>query len=225
MAEFKQIKVPQAEVSTYPISQGQFFITTDSKIVYIDVSDTERRSYAEIKNVTEVERQALLSPEEGFYYTTDERQLWYMSDKSTWYSITLSDHYRDRANPHHVKAAQIGLGKVENKSQAEILDGLTKSHVITALGYTPSDTQTTYDIATENIAGVIKSGKDISVGVDGKVSVIGGTATSIEWSGIQNVPENFTPSAHLHNNKDINNMDISKLIQETDDIIVFDGNI
>lgn len=224
MAEFEQIKVPQAEVSTYPIIQGQFFIVTDSKIIYVDVSDTERRSYAEVKNVTEKERQTLLTPEEGFYYTIDERQLWYLSDRNEWYSITLSDHYRDRANPHHVKAAQIGLGKVENKSQAEILDGLTKSHVITALGYTPSDNNTSYDIATEDIAGVIKSGSDIRVDDTGKVTVIGGTASRVNWNGIQNIPGSFTPSVHAHTNKDISSIDVSKLIQETNDIIIFDGN-
>lgn len=224
MAEFKQIKVPQAEVSSYPIRQGQFFIVTDTQMIYVDVSDTERRSYAEIKNVTEKERQALLSPEEGFYYTTDERQLWYLSDRKEWYSITLSDHYRDRANPHHVKAAQLGLGKVENKSQAEILNGLTKSHVITALGYTPSDINSSYDIATENAAGVIKSGNDILVDGTGKVSVVGGTATKVDWSGIQNLPNSFTPTNHSHGNSDITDVDIAKLFQKTDDIIIFDGN-
>jgi len=46
----------------------------------------------------------------------------------------------------------IGLGNVENKSSATIRGELTKSNVTTALGYTPPETNTTYDAMSETEA-------------------------------------------------------------------------
>lgn len=49
----------------------------------------------------------------------------------------ISNHTSNTSNPHNVTKSQIGLEKVENKSSATIRGELTKSNVITALGYTP----------------------------------------------------------------------------------------
>lgn len=46
-------------------------------------------------------------------------------------------HLKDYNNPHHITKDNIGLGKVENKSSAEIRNEITKSNVTSALGFTP----------------------------------------------------------------------------------------
>lgn len=43
--------------------------------------------------------------------------------------ITAQEHYDNKENPHGVTKAQVGLGNVENKSVAEILNSLTKEQV------------------------------------------------------------------------------------------------
>lgn len=51
----------------------------------------------------------------------------------------LEDHLGDTNNPHGVTAAQVGLGKVANKSPSEILSEMTAEDITAALGYTPAD--------------------------------------------------------------------------------------
>ena len=48
----------------------------------------------------------------------------------------LEEHVTNKENPHGVTAEQVGLGKVENKSVAEIFADMTAAEVNTALGYT-----------------------------------------------------------------------------------------
>lgn len=42
-------------------------------------------------------------------------------------------------NPHGTTKTDVGLGNVENKTGTQILAGMTKANVTTALGYTPAD--------------------------------------------------------------------------------------
>lgn len=49
--------------------------------------------------------------------------------------------------------------------------GITKENVVSALGYTPSATNTTYGVATSSALGLVKSGTDITVDSSGNVSV------------------------------------------------------
>lgn len=53
--------------------------------------------------------------------------------------------------------SDVGLGNVENKSSATIRGELTSSNVTTALGYTPPQTDTTYNNATTSTAGLMSS--------------------------------------------------------------------
>lgn len=84
----------------------------------------------------------------------------------------LISHLKDYENPHRVTKAQIGLGNVENKTGATIRSELTKDEVVNALGYTPpeQDTNTTYNIATETVPGLIKAKakttEDLEVAID-----------------------------------------------------------
>lgn len=192
MAEFKPIKVPLSEVDTLPIVEGQFIATTDTSYIFVDISSSERRRYNEITVISEADRQSMLAPIEGFYFTSDITNLWYCKD-GEWTNITNASHPFDKTNPHKTTAAQVGLSKVENKSSAEILDLITQELIIAKLGYTPPRQDTTYEIATGNIAGIVKSGGDIMVAVNGAMFV-----TSVDWSKIKNVPDIFAPSEHTH---------------------------
>lgn len=192
MAEFKPIKVALSEVDSIAIVEGQFIATTDAPYIFVDISNTVRKRYNEISIITEADRQGMLAPIEGFYFTSDVTNLWYCKD-GEWNNITNASHPFDKTNPHKVLPAQIGLGKVENKSSAEILDLITQELIIAKLGYTPPRQDTTYDIATGSIAGIVKSGGDITVAVNGTMSV-----TSVDWSKIKNVPDIFAPAAHTH---------------------------
>lgn len=108
----------------------------------------------------------------------------------------LISHLKDYGNPHKVTKAQLGLGSVENKTGATIRSELTKDEVVNALGYTPpeKDTNTTYNIATETVAGLVKAKakttEDTEVTIDAKTgklyvpSVSGGVGKDVSTGSI-----------------------------------------
>lgn len=69
----------------------------------------------------------------------------------------LQTHIDNKSNPHGVTPAQIGLGNVENKTGAAIRGEMTKAEVTKALGYTPSQTDTTYGTASASSAGLMSA--------------------------------------------------------------------
>lgn len=91
----------------------------------------------------------------------------------------------------NITKGNIGLGNVENKSSATIRGELTSSDVTTALGYTPPQTDTTYETMTESEAetGTSTTGKLISAEVlDAAIENKGytsnvGTITGITMNG------------------------------------------
>lgn len=52
---------------------------------------------------------------------------------------TARTHTLNQLNPHNVTKTQIGLGKVENLSSAEILNKTTAGNISVALGYVPAN--------------------------------------------------------------------------------------
>lgn len=82
-------------------------------------------------------------------------------DEAIGTKATMSDltaHAGNTSNPHSVTKAQVGLGNVENKSSATIRGELTKSDVTTALGFTPTESDTTYTNATTTKDGLLSKG-------------------------------------------------------------------
>ena len=69
----------------------------------------------------------------------------------------LQAHINNQSNPHNVTKAQVGLGNVENKTGAAIRGEMTKAEVTKALGYTPSQTDTTYGEASQSAAGLMSA--------------------------------------------------------------------
>ncbi len=69
----------------------------------------------------------------------------------------LNAHINNQSNPHNVTKAQVGLGNVENKTGAAIRGEMTRAEVTKALGYTPSQTDTTYGPASASSAGLMSA--------------------------------------------------------------------
>lgn len=85
MANFKPIMLPESQIKTYPIKEGQLLFTTDTYGIYLDISGSERKAIKQIMPITEEERTDMLLPLIGFYYTTDTKKLYYYD--SDWQLI------------------------------------------------------------------------------------------------------------------------------------------
>lgn len=108
-------------------------------------------------------------------------------------------------NPHGTTKTDLGLSKVENKSSADIRGEITKDNVTNALGYTPSESDTTYNIATDTELGLIKSGGDIKVETNGTVSIKDDSHNHIisNIDGLQNALDGKVPTSRTINNKSL----------------------
>ena len=62
-------------------------------------------------------------------------------------------------NPHGTTASDVGLGKVENKTGAEIRAELTSSEVETALGFTPQNAATAATSANDGVMTAAQAAK------------------------------------------------------------------
>ena len=80
------------------------------------------------------------------------------------------DHSQKTGNPHGTTKADLGLGNVENKSSATIRGELTKANVTTALGYTPSTTNTTYSTGSTTYSGTTKLYTGTGTNTDGTMT-------------------------------------------------------
>ncbi len=98
------------------------------------------------------------------------------------------DHIASTSNPHFVTKDQVGLGKVENKTSAEIRGEMTSANVTSALGFTPlvPSTSMPANIAASGSAGSSTYGarQDHTHGIsvttgdaDGQIKVAGINAT------------------------------------------------
>lgn len=85
MVDFKPIKLPESQIKTYPIKEGQLLFATDTYGIYLDISGRERKSIEQVITITEENRSDMLLPLIGFYYTTDEHKLYYYD--SDWHLI------------------------------------------------------------------------------------------------------------------------------------------
>lgn len=85
-----------------------------------------------------------------------ERQV--ATDLSGYATVeNLETHTNNKDNPHEVTKAQVGLGDVENKNSETIRSEITKENVTSALGYEPPETDTTYENATAENAGLMSA--------------------------------------------------------------------
>lgn len=76
MVNFKPIMLADSQLNSYPIKEGQLIFTTDLFGLYLDTNKNTRIKINEIILLTEEERNDLVVPVQGFYYTTDTQHIW-----------------------------------------------------------------------------------------------------------------------------------------------------
>lgn len=90
-------------------------------------------------------------------------------------------HTSNKANPHGVTAAQVGLGNTENKNGVTIRSEMTKEEVVKALGYTPPTSSVGYTHPNSGVtAGTYRS---MTVNAQGHVTA-GTNPTTLAGYGI-----------------------------------------
>ena len=117
--------------------------------------------------------------------------------------VNVYTHPGSGSNPHGTTKSDLGLGNVENKSSATILNELTKTNINKALGFIPRDVR----IGLESAKGTATGSQIVYIATDSKKiwldyasgswGQIGGQDT-LDWSNITNKPSTFPPATHRH---------------------------
>lgn len=76
MAKFRPVYLLRSQLRTYPISPGQYIVTTDNPGIYFDNTDGKRVDVSDVRRITESERTNTLAPVNHLYYITDTDTLW-----------------------------------------------------------------------------------------------------------------------------------------------------
>lgn len=125
-------KIPEANLPSYVDdvleynSKSNFPTSGETGKIYVDISTNLTYRWGGSAYV-EISPSLALGETSGTAYRGDYGAIAYAHSQKT------------SGNPHGVTKSDIGLGKVENKSSAEIRNGITKANVTTALGYTPAN--------------------------------------------------------------------------------------
>jgi hypothetical protein len=115
-------------------------IKAEAGKIYVDLSNNKTYRWSGSAYVVISETIALGTTHSTAGYGDESRAAYNHSTKTS-------------GNPHHVTKADVGLSSVENKSSATIRSEITKANVTTALGYTPSTTDTNTHYTTRIVAG------------------------------------------------------------------------
>lgn len=163
MAKFKPFKILQSQLSSLPIKEGQFILTTDTNKLYSDVAENKRILVSPDaiidlsvngKNITYTRLNGTtgtITTQDTTYTVASDTKNGLMSledkiklnaietgaQKNTVIGVKGDSESLYRTGNINITKANIGLGNVENKSSATIRGELTSSNVITAIGYTP----------------------------------------------------------------------------------------
>ena len=133
-------KIPEANLPSYVDdvleynSKSNFPTSGETGKIYVDISTNLTYRWGGSAYV-EISPSLALGETSGTAYRGD------------YGAIAYAHSQKRRGNPHGVTKSDIGLGKVENKSSADIRNDITEANVTTALGYTPankSEIPTTY---------------------------------------------------------------------------------
>ena len=133
-------KIPEANLPSYVDdvleynSKSNFPTSGETGKIYVDISTNLTYRWGGSAYV-EISPSLALGETSGTAYRGDYGAIAYAHSQKT------------SGNPHRVTKSDIGLGKVENMSSADIRNDITKDNVTTALGYTPankSEIPTTY---------------------------------------------------------------------------------
>ena len=112
-------------------------------------------------------------------------------------------HPGSGTNPHGTTKTDLGLGNVENKSAATILNELTKAKIVEKLGFTPTKITVGLDADKGNASG----SKALYIATDTKKIWLDNAANTwlqvggqdtITWGNVTEKPSTFPPAAHNH---------------------------
>lgn len=117
--------------------------------------------------------------------------------------VQVYKHPGSGTNPHGTTKQDVGLGEVENKSSATILNELTKEKIAEKLGFTPKEIK----VGTDAGKGAATGSKIVYIATDtkkiwldhatGSWLQVGGQDT-IAWGNVSGKPTTFPPAAHNH---------------------------
>lgn len=125
-------KIPEANLPSYVDdvleynSKSNFPTSGETGKIYVDISTNLTYRWGGSAYV-EISPSLALGETSGTAYRGDYGAIAYAHSQKT------------SGNPHGVTKSDVGLGKVENKSSADIRNDITKDNVTTALGYTPAN--------------------------------------------------------------------------------------
>ena len=125
-------KIPEANLPSYVDdvleynSKSNFPTSGETGKIYVDISTNLTYRWGGSAYV-EISPSLALGETSGTAYRGD------------YGAIAYAHSQKRSGNPHGVTKSDIGLGKVENKSSADIRNDITKANVTTALGYTPAN--------------------------------------------------------------------------------------
>lgn len=128
-----------------PITNGRFYVASDTRELYCDTLDGERIKISEIEYLeTNDEREDILAPLNKFYYVSDTNKLWYYNEK--WVQIgpgsqliiqvngtQLGSYTGEQSVTINITKTDIGLGNVPNVATNDQTPTFTSSSVLTAL--------------------------------------------------------------------------------------------
>lgn len=166
MAQFKPCKIASNKLNSLPIIEGQLIITTDTKKIYLDASNSNRILLNEDVDIVTYEiskngNSIVLTGSNGQSTTVTDNDTTYTiatqsanglmsaEDKKKLDGIAIGAQVNTitgvkgnsesayRTGNINITKTNIGLGNVENKSSATIREEITSANVTTALGYTP----------------------------------------------------------------------------------------
>ena len=176
-------KIPEANLPSYVDdvleynSKSNFPKSGETGKIYVDISTNLTYRWGGSAYV-EISPSLALGETSGTAYRGDYGAIAYAHSQKT------------SGNPHGVTKSDIGLGKVENKSSADIRNDITKANVTTALGYTPankSEIPTKY-AGSKSAGGPANSAEGvIDYNSEGDTITIGYTGPSLNASDITHI--------------------------------------
>lgn len=183
-------KIPEANLPSYVDdvleynSKSNFPTSGETGKIYVDISTNLTYRWGGSAYV-EISPSLALGETSGTAYRGD------------YGAIAYAHSQKRSGNPHGVTKSDIGLGKVDNKSSADIRKDITKNNVTTALGYTPanqtdlnrlsSEIPTTY-AGSQSAGGPANSAKAvIDYNSVGDIIKIGYTGPSLNASDITHI--------------------------------------
>lgn len=207
-------KIPEANLPSYVDdvleynSKSNFPTSGETGKIYVDISTNLTYRWGGSAYV-EISPSLALGETSGTAYRGD------------YGAIAYAHSQKISGNPHGVTKSDIGLGKVENMSSAEIREGITKDNVTTALGYTPanqtdlntlsSQIPTTY-AGSSSAGGPANSAKGvIDYNSESKIITIGYAGYSLKAHQISYIAA-YNDDDNNNNNKKIKNANASAVI-------------